>query len=139
SAVVLIDGEEVRIDKLGETITLKPGKHGLVVKRGDAVAHTRDFTVVRGENEVLKITLEPLPKLGKPDPIRPVEATGFRPLFNGKDLTGWVSDNTQATEWRVKDGTVSVTGNGAKDSGWLLTERDYTDFVLRFEFRLDKG
>ncbi|HKB37888.1 MAG TPA: family 16 glycoside hydrolase, partial [Gemmataceae bacterium] len=59
NAVVFIDGEEVRIEKLGEPITLKPGEHGLVVKRGDGVAITKDFTVMRGDNPVLKITLDP--------------------------------------------------------------------------------
>jgi hypothetical protein len=56
-AVVEVDGREVRIEKLGEPITLRPGKHQLVVKRGDVVAETREFTVVRGVNQVLKITL----------------------------------------------------------------------------------
>jgi hypothetical protein len=56
-AVVQVDGGEVRIEKLGEPITLRPGKHQLVVKRGDVVVETREFTVVRGVNPVLKITL----------------------------------------------------------------------------------
>ena len=54
---MIVDGETVSIEKLGEPITLKPGKHGLIVKRGDVVVETRDFTVLRGENPVLRITL----------------------------------------------------------------------------------
>jgi hypothetical protein len=59
NAVLSIDGETVRIYKLGDPITLKPGEHGLVVKRGDVVVETRQFTVRRGDNPVLKITLPP--------------------------------------------------------------------------------
>ena len=29
---------------------------------------------------------------------------GFRPLFNGKDLSGWVDVNTSPETWKVKDG-----------------------------------
>jgi hypothetical protein len=50
-------------------------------------------------------------------------------LFNGKDLTGWVVMN---------DATFTVT-NGVlhleKGSGWLRTEREYTDFILEAEWR----
>jgi hypothetical protein len=65
---------------------------------------------------------------------------GFTPLFNGKDLTGW-------TYGRRADGTEQRTGRGyqvengvlfstREDGGNLFTERQYGDFVLRFEFRL---
>src|SRR5262249_52667151 len=57
NAIVLVDGEEVRIENLGDPITLKPGKHGLVIKRGDVVVETREFNVMRGDNPVLKISL----------------------------------------------------------------------------------
>ena len=50
-------------------------------------------------------------------------------LFNGKDLTGWVP---------VYDVTFSVT-NGSlrlvKGTGWLRTEKQYTDFVLEADWR----
>ncbi len=64
---------------------------------------------------------------------------GFRPLFNGRDLTGWVRDGAGRDEWRVEDGELTIRGAGWRTMGWLLTERDYTDFVLRFEFQLTKG
>jgi hypothetical protein len=58
-AVVRVDGEVLGIDKLGEPMTLWVGEHHLVVTRGDAVVEVRTFTVKRGDNEVLKITLLP--------------------------------------------------------------------------------
>ena len=40
--------------------------------------------------------------------LRPIMAQentplSFRPLFNGKDLTGWVDVNTSDETWKVKD------------------------------------
>jgi hypothetical protein len=98
-AVVLIDGEEIRIDKLGAPITLKPGEHGLVVKRGDVVVETRDFTVVRGDNPVLKITLKP------PDSPRPprVPEGGVVALLIGVDRY----DNKKIGDLKYADGDAS--------------------------------
>jgi Domain of Unknown Function (DUF1080) len=56
-------------------------------------------------------------------------ADGWQPLFNGRDLTGWVP---------VNDGVYYAT-NGVihleKGKGWLRTERPYTNFVLEAEGR----
>jgi hypothetical protein len=63
------------------------------------------------------------------------KAEGFKPLFNGTDMTGWVG-NKQG--YAVKDGIMicdPLLGGG----GNLYTEGEYGDFVLRFEFRLTPG
>jgi hypothetical protein len=68
---------------------------------------------------------------------QPVEdrekAEGFVPLFNGKDLDGWRCYAGKAEKWKAEDGLLVCTGAGG---GWLGTERDYGDFVLRLEYRL---
>jgi Domain of Unknown Function (DUF1080) len=65
---------------------------------------------------------------------------GFTTLFNGKDLTGWVYGRRSSGEpnktgkgYEVKDGVLFTT---EEDGGNLFTEKEYTDFVLRFDFRL---
>jgi hypothetical protein len=58
---------------------------------------------------------------------------GFVPLFNGKDLTGWV--NTQG--YLVSDGILSI--DPSQGGGNLHTEKEYGDFTVRFEFRLTPG
>jgi hypothetical protein len=62
-------------------------------------------------------------------------------LFNGKDLTGWVVKCRPADAgkefWRAEDGTIladSMTGK-EHDYIWLLTERQYGDFILRLHFQ----
>ncbi|MCA9173702.1 MAG: DUF1080 domain-containing protein [Planctomycetales bacterium] len=57
---------------------------------------------------------------------------GFRPLFNGKDLSGWVLVNTPADTWSVKDGMLICTG---KPIGELRTEVMYQNFELELEWR----
>jgi len=58
---------------------------------------------------------------------------GFVPLFNGKDLKGWKLYESKPEGWTVEEGLLVCTGKGG---GWLGTERDYADYVLRLEYRL---
>lgn len=59
----------------------------------------------------------------------------FIPLFNGKNLDGWVGNKTS---YQVKDGIIVIEPNGG-GGGNLFTEKEYGDFVLRFEFQLTPG
>jgi hypothetical protein len=64
------------------------------------------------------------------------KADGFVPLFNGRDLSGWKPYDSKAENWSVEDGVLVCAGKGG---GWLGTERDYDNFVLRLEYRLKPG
>jgi len=56
---------------------------------------------------------------------------GFVPLFNGKDLTGWVNVNCDPSTFFVKDGMVVTTG---KPIGFLRTDKQYENFILEFDW-----
>jgi HEAT repeat protein len=56
---------------------------------------------------------------------------GFVPLFNGRDLDGW-EGNTQS--YAAENGMIVV--HPERGGGNLYTEKEYDDFVLRFEFKL---
>jgi hypothetical protein len=65
---------------------------------------------------------------------------GFTTLFNGKDLTGWVygrrangAENKTGKGYQVDNGVLFTTKD---DGGNLYTEKEYADFVLRFDFKL---
>jgi hypothetical protein len=58
--------------------------------------------------------------------------TGFVSLFDGKTLAGW----TGSKDYLVEDGAIVCVAGG---KGNLLTEREYADFVVRFEFKLTAG
>lgn len=57
---------------------------------------------------------------------------GFRDLFNGKDLTGWVDVNTSPETWSVRDGVMVCTG---LPIGVMRSERQYENFILEIEWR----
>jgi hypothetical protein len=57
---------------------------------------------------------------------------GFKPLFNGKDLTGWVRVNNAPGTFYVKDNEIITTG---VPTGYLRTDRMYENFILDFEWK----
>ena len=57
------------------------------------------------------------------------DAGSWVPLFNGKDLSGWVVMNGAA--FTVTNGVIHLD----KSTGWLRTEKEYGDFVLVAEWR----
>ena len=60
------------------------------------------------------------------------EEEGFVPLFNGRDLTGWVDPNCAPETWSVRDGKIFCTGHPV---GALRTTRQYENFILEVEWR----
>jgi 3-keto-disaccharide hydrolase len=58
---------------------------------------------------------------------------GFKPLFDGTTLTGWQIVNQRGEGYGVKDGVIFCAKGGG---GKLLTDKEYGDFVLRFEFKM---
>jgi hypothetical protein len=57
---------------------------------------------------------------------------GFIPLFNGRDLSGWVNANCAPETWSVRDGIIHCTG---RPTGALRTERQFENFILEVEWR----
>jgi hypothetical protein len=58
-------------------------------------------------------------------------ASGFAPLFNGRDLAGWVNVNTGPDTWSVKDGRLVCSG---RPIGVMRSEKQYENFVLHVEW-----
>ena len=59
-------------------------------------------------------------------------------IFNGKDLSGWdvPKDNIWFT---VKDGVLMVKNGPKKKGQTLWSLKQYSDFVIEFDFRMGKG
>lgn len=71
--------------------------------------------------------------------IRHVRLTewGYRPLFNGRDLSGWSGAGGAGEAcWRVEEGCLVCTG----DKGpWLRSLEEFDDFHLRLEYLVAPG
>jgi hypothetical protein len=64
---------------------------------------------------------------------------GFRPLFNGKDLTGWKLRNPGGTaSWSVQDGVLVNEVSAGKHGTDLVSEEKFRDFVVRYEYKIPK-
>ena len=58
----------------------------------------------------------------------------FKPLFNGRDLTGWKHDAEVEKNWRVIDGIIVYDGLGKN----LATEKNYRNFILTLRWKIEK-
>ena len=63
---------------------------------------------------------------------------GFQPLFDGKSLNGWTP--MPGGKWEVNDGTIIGTSpKNERRHGILLTDREFSDFVVKAKFRVIDG
>ena len=67
----------------------------------------------------------------------PKPADGWRPLFNGKDLSNWTQ--VGSAKWRVEDGVIVGGQDGdPKRSGLLETKEQFKDLEIELEFMIDE-
>ena len=73
-------------------------------------------------------------------PIAAAQETGkAQCLFNGKDLSGWVTPDDKAI-FSVEDGEiVGRTQGNLKKNEFLVTEKPYRDFVLKAKVKFKNG
>lgn len=65
-----------------------------------------------------------------------VVAQSPTPLFNGKDLSGWVRRGGVAT-YQIEGNEIVGTSTMGTPNTFLCTEKTYGDFVLEYEFKVD--
>ena len=58
---------------------------------------------------------------------------GFKPIFNGSNLDGWEGP---VDNYEVKDGAIVCKPNAG---GTIYYHQEFSDFVVRFEFKLPPG
>ncbi len=59
-------------------------------------------------------------------------ASEWVPLFNGKDLSGWVPVNVAPNTFTVRDGIIVSTG---KPTGVMRTEKQYENFEIELDWK----
>ncbi|HWC99948.1 MAG TPA: DUF1080 domain-containing protein, partial [Candidatus Sulfopaludibacter sp.] len=61
---------------------------------------------------------------------------GFTPLFDGKTLNGWKLVGGHGPGYVVQNNQIVCPADGG---GNLFTEKEFGNFVFRFEFKLTAG
>ncbi len=163
-AEVTLDGEKITTFIAGEMkpidLRVTRGKHKLVVKKDGFREETREFNVP--EVKRIQVTMEtatPVAKGGDDQPRVPPKETPpvkpvteekpritevpsaperFTPLFNGKNLSGWVIDGGNKNQWSVQGNTIVSSSPHFSKRNYLLTNKEYSDFVLRFDFKVEE-
>jgi hypothetical protein len=79
---------------------------------------------------LIALALVVVPGLAGPSAI--MAGDDFRPLFNGRDLGGWVPVNVAPETFTARDGMIVSTG---KPTGVLRTDRQYENFIVELEWR----
>jgi hypothetical protein len=73
---------------------------------------------------------------GKTAAPLPGSEKGFVALFDGQSLQGWQLVRGRGPGYVIKDGTLVCPLDGG---GNLYTEKEYANFILRFEFKTEPG
>ena len=68
--------------------------------------------------------------------LEPAGESGFVSLFDGKSLDGWTLLAQKGGGYAVEDGAIVCPQGGG---GNLFYDREFSDFVLRLEFKLKPG
>tara|TARA_B100001248_G_scaffold176052_1_gene133671 strand:- start:1353 stop:1940 length:588 start_codon:yes stop_codon:yes gene_type:complete len=62
--------------------------------------------------------------------LNPIDKS--KSLFNGKDLNGWKVYGTE--KWYVQDGELVCESGPNKEYGYLATNQNYKNFILKLDF-----
>lgn len=59
-------------------------------------------------------------------------------LFNGQDLNGWKILNGEAN-YKIENGEIIGTSKTGTPNTFLVTEKNYTNFILEYDMKMDEG
>jgi hypothetical protein len=66
---------------------------------------------------------------------------GWVLLFDGKSLDGWrdFKGGTPVTApWKAENGTLTSLGSGSDSTGYIVTNKDYENFILAFDWKISE-
>ena len=86
-------------------------------------------------SRVLRLSFALVGLLALSLPARAADEEGFKPLFDGKSLTGW-KQHGGAAKYRVENGEIVGQCVPNTQNSFLCTEKDYGDFILEVEWKV---
>jgi hypothetical protein len=69
------------------------------------------------------------------------KAAGWELMFDGQTLNGWRDYNGTGltAPWAVEDGTLAALGKGSDGNGYIVTDKQYENFELVFDWKIAPG
>ena len=66
---------------------------------------------------------------------------GWKLLFDGNTLEGWRDylGESVAGPWEVEKGVLTALGQGSDSTGYLITDDQYENFILTFDWKIAEG
>lgn len=137
---------EERVKPLGEwnhyRIESRDGRvtlavNGKVVSGGSQAVPRKGYLSLESEGAEVyfrNLRILELPSTNPPADQIAREDEGFRTLYTGVDLSGWLAD--EASGWLVEDYTLSFDPDSAAGPSPLLTTAAYEDFELLVDWRI---
>lgn len=133
-----LDKKSIAVSAFDAPIELKPGEHELVVNKYDTLFRRFLFSVGKANEKVTVEDVTPKPEVVESKPqveAKPPVEPGWIELFNGKDLSNWVSVDNQPPGWKVENGYMEIVP-GTKS---IFTRDNFPlDFQLHIEFWFPK-
>lgn len=131
-----------------ETITVN-GNHIIVELNGVIVneANLDDLSAKNPKHKGIKRRSGHVGFCGHGDPVQfrnvsiidttlpELDLTGFKPLFNGKDLSGWKQDQGHIGHWQPRGKVLYYDSKSTAKDKNLWTEKSYKDFTLALDWR----
>jgi hypothetical protein len=69
------------------------------------------------------------------------KSDGWELLFDGKTLDGWRDYNGSelTAPWTIEDGSLAALGKGGDANGYIVTGREFENFILLFDWKISQG
>jgi hypothetical protein len=66
---------------------------------------------------------------------------GWVLLFDGKTLDSWRDYKGEAVTgpWKAENGTLTALGLGSDSTGYIITRKEYGNFILTFDWKISEG
>ena len=73
-------------------------------------------------------------------PAVAADNNGFKPLFNGKDVSGWHLRNEKGfNSWKVENGILMNVVEKGQHGTDLVTDKKFWNFTVRYEYQVPDG